>query len=346
MDQLTDAVLSVAEGAPIEIGLAAAVAPVRGAVGLMAHRLNRNLDILHCGTVGVADELLDLLEARYLVAETNPVLRRLPFAPRERFAHAGSFTDWQSYLRSDLYEDYARPADCFHTGIILTEAGGSPYMAALGMRDGAEWPDEASLDRLRRDVRAVLRAHEASLARAACDGADWPGRVRGLVLDGTLRFWRLTIAEARALVRLGLLRRPDEGAVAEPLGEGRLGAAVRSARGGHAVRLVARAPDGEAYQLALAPGPSVRGERTVVVETEPLRPAAWDTDSLAEAFGLTCREAQVVLHLLSGGTTSTAADVLRLTRETLRTYLRAAYAKTGASGQCQLVALLNGAAAS
>lgn len=343
MDALTDAVLQMTEGAPIEVGLAAAAAPAKGAVGIMVHRINRRFELMHCGTSGVADELVRVVEDRFMTPDNNPIVARLPHAPRERLTHASTFADWNAYLRSDLYASYCRPADCHNTGILLCGHREAMHMGALGMRHGADWPEQAVIEEVEANMRAVCRAYEAGLSREACERTAWSGRVRGLILDARLRFWRLTDDEAAALVRLGLLGRACEAEATPALREGRLGDALGRARAGQTVRVVAAAPSGEAYQLGLAPGPALRGEATVVLETEALTPAAWDALSLAEVYGLTPREAAVALHLMHGGTTQSAADALALTRETVRTYLRAMFSKTDVGTQSQLVALLNGA---
>lgn len=58
---------------------------------------------------------------------------------------------------------------------------------------------------------------------------------------------------------------------------------------------------------------------------------------LADLFGLTLREAELALHLAGGETLSGAAARLGITEQTARFYSKRIYAKTGVSGQGNLI---------
>ncbi|GAA4767344.1 hypothetical protein GCM10023219_11200 [Stakelama sediminis] len=66
---------------------------------------------------------------------------------------------------------------------------------------------------------------------------------------------------------------------------------------------------------------------------------------LAQRFGLLPSEARLAMELATGATIAQAAETLSLTIETARNYSKKIYAKTGVSGQAQLVhAILNSTA--
>jgi DNA-binding CsgD family transcriptional regulator len=63
---------------------------------------------------------------------------------------------------------------------------------------------------------------------------------------------------------------------------------------------------------------------------------------LADRFGLSAREAELALALCRGQSLIDAGDALHLTRETARNYSKRVYAKTGTSGQADLVRTILG----
>jgi len=63
---------------------------------------------------------------------------------------------------------------------------------------------------------------------------------------------------------------------------------------------------------------------------------------LADRFGLSSREAELALALCRGQSLIDAGDALHLTRETARNYSKRVYAKTGTSGQVDLVRTILG----
>ncbi len=66
----------------------------------------------------------------------------------------------------------------------------------------------------------------------------------------------------------------------------------------------------------------------------------FDLERTADRFGLTRREAAVAREIALGHSVEEAAAALRVGRETIRTHLKALYAKTGTSSQAGLVRVL------
>ena len=130
-------------------------------------------------------------------------------------------------------------------------------------------------------------------------------------------------------------------------GESRLDAAFAAALAGREGR-VSLPPSGGGGPLTvgMVPGPLQLDRRTVIVSVLRARPAEWTHVTLAEAFGLTAREADVALGLLAGDRPADTAAALGIRPNSARLYLKRIYAKTGTEGQVPLVALLAGTRAS
>ncbi|HEY9234983.1 MULTISPECIES: helix-turn-helix transcriptional regulator [Phenylobacterium] len=61
---------------------------------------------------------------------------------------------------------------------------------------------------------------------------------------------------------------------------------------------------------------------------------------LRDRYGLSAKEAQVVLHLTEGGAVSSCAEALGVAESTIRSHLKAIFRKTGANRQAELFALV------
>jgi DNA-binding CsgD family transcriptional regulator len=109
---------------------------------------------------------------------------------------------------------------------------------------------------------------------------------------------------------------------------------LRVARNGHASN----------YELLLCPVPEhqpelrARGARALVFIFDPSVPPVLNAELLFQSHGLTKSEARVVQLLASGETPPDIARRLSVSRETIKSHLSAAYAKTGTRGQSELVA--------
>lgn len=85
------------------------------------------------------------------------------------------------------------------------------------------------------------------------------------------------------------------------------------------------------------------GGRAILVVTRLDPPAAPTAELLGGLFDLTAAEARVARAITQGLTTDEAASGLGLSRETVRSYLKAIFGKTGVGRQADLIALLSGA---
>lgn len=94
-------------------------------------------------------------------------------------------------------------------------------------------------------------------------------------------------------------------------------------------------------EIAASADPKVRRFTDDVAEafrTQEQAQQAW----IASQFGLTPKETQVALHLAGGGSVSEYAGEHGLSEQTVRTQLKAIFAKTGVSRQSALAVLFLG----
>jgi DNA-binding CsgD family transcriptional regulator len=107
---------------------------------------------------------------------------------------------------------------------------------------------------------------------------------------------------------------------------------------------VARTGHARDYELLLCPVPEhqpdlrARGARALVFIFDPSVPPVLNAELLFQSHGLTKSEARVVQLLASGESPPDIARRLNIGRETVKSHLSAAYAKTGTRGQSELVA--------
>jgi DNA-binding CsgD family transcriptional regulator len=116
---------------------------------------------------------------------------------------------------------------------------------------------------------------------------------------------------------------------------------ARAAREGRRPSAIICQSGAPAY-IAVAFAVPLDGRALVSIDIRPLAPPTWSNRDLADAFGLTEREAEVTRCLLHGDPVPSIASRLRLKSGTVRQYLKVIYSKTSTTSQAQLVALLTG----
>ena len=161
---------------------------------------------------------------------------------------------------------------------------------------------QAVLDRQGRPVVAD------AIAEAELDFANLRGTSASILADGCRAMARQP-ASARALVKIGA--KQDRHALLRTAQQSG-GQSLRVAAAIALVRRAAPANDASAARVATA------------------------------RFGLSAREAALAIALCRGRSLIEAGEALRLTRETARNYSKRIYAKTGASGQADLVRIILG----
>lgn len=333
-----DAMADVIEGAPPErvLGAAADGLPTRQ-VDLF-FRLDADFRMSTCATRGLAPDLQDYMERELLDAGSNPVVAGFPSMRIGRLQPIVAFSDLAAYRRSDAYRRFAMPLQADHGGAFRVRRPTGYYVAVTGRREEHGWFAEAEARGLAALYGELARACDlrVRLAAARCEGRG------GLLLDVRMRPIKVFApSEGPPCLRVSPKGIAALDARLHPALERAFGEALR---GGpeEERRLVLHDPDGGLHVVALVAGPTVPFGRTVSLRSEPLARPVWTAASLRDVFGLTAREAAVVLRVLDGQSTGEIVAVLGMGLETVRTHLAAAYAKTGTGGRVRLVSRLLG----
>jgi DNA-binding CsgD family transcriptional regulator len=90
--------------------------------------------------------------------------------------------------------------------------------------------------------------------------------------------------------------------------------------------------------LVLLAGESAITTETVLVQAPTLEDCCQE---LQNAYGLTAREGEVLLHLARGKTAAAIAEILYITRDTVSTHTQHIYQKTMVGSQDQLIELVD-----
>ncbi|HXF47297.1 MAG TPA: LuxR C-terminal-related transcriptional regulator [Burkholderiaceae bacterium] len=139
----------------------------------------------------------------------------------------------------------------------------------------------------------------------------------------------LTIAGGRVLRFAGVASEPFE----------RVFARARAGVGSRAMVVLAAGGRAHVWRLTFGPLPQAgAGGAAAVVLVDP--PPAWvPTPALSCLFGLTPAEARVLALLLQSQSPREIAAALQIATTTVRSHLKALYAKTGTRRQAELIAL-------
>lgn len=214
-------------------------------------------------------------------------------------------------------------------------------------------PDKAiaALDAIRPHLgRAAIIATRLNLERAAAivDALGSAG-LPAAVLTKTGRVLAVN-DRLEDLTEQFMILAHDKIAIASRQANALLGTAIKQIASASTTRSIpipasSGAPSAVAHVLPL-PGEAadifLRAQALLVV-TQLGRPVAPTAELLGGLFDLTPAEARVARRIAEGKSTEETASALKLSRETVRWYLKAIFAKTGVSRQAELCALLAGA---
>ena len=261
--------------------------------------------------------------------------------------------------RNEFYQDYLVPWGMRHTlsSLVLHEGSSQMLLGLVRARERGSFDDAqiARLDRvmphLARACRlwtqtqhlhdaAALGQHVASSSGFAVFGLDAAGRV----VYSNSHAERL-LREADSLVvhrgRLSATDLRDAALVHD--------AVVRAAAGSSpqtfAVTGLQAGPQACFLTVASLPegtplSPLLGQARVLVTARRRGQPSAVSPEQLTQVFGLTPAECGVALALLDGKTPAEYAQDKGLSMPTVRTHLRAVFAKTNTRGQSEAVRLL------
>ncbi|WP_152047702.1 helix-turn-helix transcriptional regulator [Aureimonas psammosilenae] len=270
------------------------------------------------------------------------------------------FPQARPYLDSEFYVDWARPQGLRHVmGEFLERQNDGVLIMAVWRTaaEGGYLPEEAAdFGRLNRhisralDVGARLRAAEAEMETLI---GRMPSAVFTIGRDGRLR---QTNAAADALLTAGIALRNEGGRLRTVTPEDQpgldrlLACAFESkfAAWAEGARLPLRRSDGKPPLVARAivvagrfdPFGLDRSASMILTvdgypDEEPLTEAR-----LQRRFGLSPAQVRVAMQMRDGKTPTEAAAALGLSVETVRTHLKALFARTGTKRQMELALLL------
>ncbi len=344
-EPMHEVLLDVAEAArPLSSGLDA-VARRMGGGAIVA--FTQDPEMARQGTVaasGIDPALADRVVEDFADPETNPTLRFLPNAAAGRLLHRGPWMDWRALTASAFYERFWRPSGTGPEagGMRVPIAGYGDLYVYVGRPEGRDWLDGEAARRVEHDLAQLARALRLRLMLAGSrQAAGAGGDMAIVVLDASMRVLSRA-GGAEMLIADGRVLRLGEGRAAwAPEVAPRLSRAFAAAAAGMPSR-VPLLVGGALMLVDLAPGPALPGRATITVSTTRPRPAIWDRATLAQGFGLTAREADVTLALMTGAAPAAIARRLGLRPDSVRTYLKSVYSKTGLPGQVALMAHLGG----
>ena len=279
--------------------------------------------MMRSGRIYTLDELLDFDNPARLAAQRHALAAmRINHARAVRIGTPGESEGWLLLIRER--EDLGAADSALLAAL-------APHMtAALGVR--------AALA----EARARAAIAESTLAQLGLAEIAFNAGGQVLAADPLAERLLPMTAEPGALRRLQLVAQAAR--ALEAACTALAGAPPQARRlvrlGDRPLREILLRPAALAL-TAPGPSPAVIG----VVRTPHAALSAQAPGILAQAHGLSPREAELAIGLASGETILEAGVRLGLTPETARNYSKRVYAKTGTSGQAQLVAhVLNGLA--
>ena len=265
-----------------------------------------------------------------------------------------AFIDGAGIGRSEFYQDYMLPNDMGHVGARMLQNDGDGIAGIAVQRPFRMAPFESTeLRRLDRLAPHLLRTIRLQVRLGTMVPPAWTfDLLHGLpwsivVLDGSLRPLFVNRAAEGLLATADGLRLDRQGLHADHPWDGhRLREVLAQALHGAGGELRIRRPSGEPnWIVSVAPtrgGQDDRpdGARIVIHVLDPAVRPTCSPRRLAALFDLSPAEAHVATALLSGLSAGEIAAHKGVAICTVRTQIERLFAKIGADGQQQLLALL------
>lgn len=257
------------------------------------------------------------------------------------------------------FNEYCRPNGLhFMAGLVIAQRYGTVEWVSVNRGPRGDPYDQQQLrglawlaPHLRRASEASYRLTEARAARTASEAVLDTLRCGVVMLDqyGRVVFANRTARQLDAardgltLSHSGVSAPTVAGTLARAIGLATDGDSDHVRRGAHMALPRRSAP----YPLSINIVPLPRESAlqlcgapvVLLLIADPAQPAGTDTNMLMTLFGLTGREAALTTLLSNGCRLDDAAKQLGVTRETARTHLAHALAKTGTERQADLVRL-------
>ncbi|MHA6344235.1 helix-turn-helix transcriptional regulator [Roseivivax sp. CAU 1761] len=283
----------------------------------------------------------------------NPWMQAATRRPIGLSVPDGAMFDRRELVKTEFYNDFLRPNNLEGAiGVTLTRKEDCHFfLSVLGDVQETE-AERAALRTLRALVPDLRRAFEF-YQRSAATGLPGPqGSDIGTMVLGPRRRLRSSSGEATRQLELGRVMsvgptgRVDfkDGRIARHIDDCLASAHKRTA--GPAPRAILAAdPSGAPLRLSVMTWPWADGMRyfrgpECLVLVEATGWSAGDIAEFARLYGLTPRETDTAYALLTGLAPHEIAAGLGVSLETVRSHIRAIFAKTGTSRQPHLVSLI------
>jgi DNA-binding CsgD family transcriptional regulator len=319
----------------------------------------QNVKTLHskANSVRMAPEA-DLIYAQYYY-KTNVFLQRLAKVRAGTLIPVWELLPREVYLRSEFYNDFARPNDmCHPIGVVLVNDPGARVVFTCGSAKSAGEFEAEHLDRLRRIGPHLVRAANVSLRLSRSEftknaNVEALDRIAQGVLivatDGEVLFANRAaeslLAEADGIKTeksaLGASTLADTAQLRRLIA-----AAAKQSDGAGGVMALPRPPPRRPLSALVAPltvqstwlMTSRPAAIVFVADPESVLPMA--QDQLRNLYRLTPSEAAVAMAIADGTGLQAAADKLEISLTTARTHLQHVFEKTETRRQAELVRLI------
>lgn len=330
---MTEGLLALAEGGDFSSITNAISTVIEGCSGLQLAFVDANGNFHQCASPGLDADNSERLRTEFSTPLTNPVIAKMAGLPTRRFVDVWDMVDVATYLESEFYHEMMKPRE--PCSVAMMSAPGKAGLLSLGLEQdaAAPLPDHNIGAWFAEQVHRAVGLFMANTA---------PSR-SSLLLDGA----GYAIGNSAAnmeLFSLGALKSAGPNRPARPNSTNMLaefGLKLRAATKGNRTEMILPGDAGPC-RVRFAPGPNLSTLPTAWVDVEQLQGPIWTSSSLEEIFGLTPREASVVVALLQSQDIRKVATHLGLTTRSVRTYLSSIYDKTETSGQVELIGVLMG----
>ena len=307
------------------------------------------------------DPAYDISYAQHY-ARVNPWQQRAATAPPGATMLTDALIPPAEFKRTEFYNDWCRPQGLdLAIGLIVQKDRSRSLSLNMLLPRATYERDPDAVGRMERLTPHLLRAaqldrqlreaeHRADAAEAAMAGL-----AMGLILTDAKARVRFIDATAQAIVAVadglllthGTLRAtlPAEG---EQL-HGLIANAVAGRRDSRVVpgglMRITRRSGAMAYEILVGPAPQSRlalGDLAVLFIRDPAARPMATGERLRALYRITPAEARLLEALLTGNSLDEIAAQHAVSRETLRSQLRALFRKTGTSSQRELIRLCTG----
>lgn len=249
----------------------------------------------------------------------------------------------------DLCSDLDIPNGC-QTNLVEGAEGLIGFALLRSARDGPTTPETRALfatisasARTAASLQVALERESAKLVAGSFEAID----LACFVLDRTMRVRALSRGAEEVLAR-GALRLVD-GWVSVPgtAAQRRLAGAMAAVMANRAAAASLAAPDGagtlmmKLHRLPAREWNMGFAPFAILTVKRPLAACPTDVAFLRDGYGLTATEAEIALLLRQGRSRDQVREMRGITQETLRSHLRALFAKLGVKRETEAIHLLH-----